>query len=206
MGLNKYLSLVPWKQKEATYWDCSCTSLTSREAFHLVAVIWFHAVQDCPLLCIVSLPFLCPSPRLNLPRTSKYLKFSYTTIMPTVSDLSVAADNHIPQRDRHIIWRVLLHQEPPLSLPDPLFDRSDGVLEEAPVWQHGSRGRRHANSGGGRGHSQLMRVGCVLGTCQVQNLSHRLYQLIGQSGRENSSPINPHSPHSYGWLIKWINQ
>lgn len=64
------------------------------------------------------------------------------------------------------------------------------------------RARRHAHSGS-RGHryphhGQLMRVGCVLGTCQVQNLSHRLYQLIGQSGRENSSPMNPKSPHSYG--------
>lgn len=66
------------------------------------------------------------------------------------------------------------------------------------------RARRHAHFGT-RGHhyphhAQLMRVGCVLGTCQVQNLSHRLYQLIGQSGREDSSPINPKSPHSYGWL------
>uniref|UniRef100_A0A3Q4B5E7 Uncharacterized protein n=1 Tax=Mola mola TaxID=94237 RepID=A0A3Q4B5E7_MOLML len=64
------------------------------------------------------------------------------------------------------------------------------------------RSRRHAHSGS-RGHhyqhhGQLMRVGCILGTCQVQNLSHRLYQLIGQSGREDSSPINPRSPHSYG--------
>ncbi|XP_054480594.1 protein ADM2a [Anoplopoma fimbria] len=65
------------------------------------------------------------------------------------------------------------------------------------------RARRYARSGS-RGvhhypqHAQLMRVGCVLGTCQVQNLSHRLYQLIGQSGREDSSPINPRSPHSYG--------
>ncbi|KAJ8006977.1 hypothetical protein DPEC_G00112790 [Dallia pectoralis] len=69
--------------------------------------------------------------------------------------------------------------------------------------QRGSRGRRNANSGvrGGQHHPhhpQLMRVGCVLGTCQVQNLSHRLYQLIGQSGREDTSPINPRSPHSYG--------
>ncbi|XP_041716102.2 protein ADM2 [Coregonus clupeaformis] len=64
----------------------------------------------------------------------------------------------------------------------------------------GSRGRRHAHSGlrGGPHRPQLMRVGCALGTCQVQNLSHRLYQLIGQSGREDSSPINPRSPHSYG--------
>lgn len=62
------------------------------------------------------------------------------------------------------------------------------------------RPRRHTHSRGSRGHHQnhLMRVGCVLGTCQVQNLSHRLYQLIGQSGREDSSPMNPHSPHSYG--------
>lgn len=65
------------------------------------------------------------------------------------------------------------------------------------------RARRQAHSGlrGGHHyphHAQLMRVGCVLGTCQVQNLSHRLYQLIGQSGREDSSPINPRSPHSYG--------
>ncbi|XP_018552686.1 protein ADM2a [Lates calcarifer] len=65
------------------------------------------------------------------------------------------------------------------------------------------RVRRHAHSGSRGGHhyphhAQLMRVGCVLGTCQVQNLSHRLYQLIGQSGREDSSPINPRSPHSYG--------
>uniref|UniRef100_A0A8C6TJ40 Adrenomedullin 2 n=1 Tax=Neogobius melanostomus TaxID=47308 RepID=A0A8C6TJ40_9GOBI len=61
------------------------------------------------------------------------------------------------------------------------------------------RWRRHLSSRKTHQHqAQLMRVGCVLGTCQVQNLSHRLYQLIGQSGREESSPINPKSPHSYG--------
>lgn len=66
------------------------------------------------------------------------------------------------------------------------------------------RSRRHLSSRGTHHYHhhqqnvQLMRVGCVLGTCQVQNLSHRLYQLIGQSGREDSSPINPKSPHSYG--------
>ncbi|XP_028441760.1 ADM2 [Perca flavescens] len=136
--------------------------------------------------------------RLSLPRTVKYPKSSNTAIMPIASDLSVAVDNHITEGDRHIIWRALLHKEPLPRLADPLPDQRDSVLWEAPVWQRGSRGRRHANSGGGRGHSHLMRVGCVLGTCQVQNLSHRLYQLIGQSGREDSSPINPHSPHSYG--------
>ncbi|XP_009473298.1 PREDICTED: ADM2, partial [Nipponia nippon] len=57
-------------------------------------------------------------------------------------------------------------------------------------------GRRHAS--GRLQHAQLLRVGCVLGTCQVQNLSHRLWQLMGQSGRQDSSPMNPNSPHSYG--------
>uniref|UniRef100_A0A3B3ZB76 Adrenomedullin 2b n=1 Tax=Periophthalmus magnuspinnatus TaxID=409849 RepID=A0A3B3ZB76_9GOBI len=61
------------------------------------------------------------------------------------------------------------------------------------------RSRRHLSTRGTpHHHAQLMRVGCKLGTCQVQNLSHRLYQLIGQRGREDSSPINPKSPHSYG--------
>uniref|UniRef100_A0A8B9M1V3 Adrenomedullin 2 n=1 Tax=Accipiter nisus TaxID=211598 RepID=A0A8B9M1V3_9AVES len=67
------------------------------------------------------------------------------------------------------------------------------------VLRHGSRhprGRRHAS--GRLQHTQLLRVGCVLGTCQVQNLSHRLWQLMGQSGRQDSSPMNPNSPHSYG--------
>ncbi|XP_077401325.1 protein ADM2-like [Vanacampus margaritifer] len=76
-------------------------------------------------------------------------------------------------------------------------------VERLGVHGRPARARRHAHPGS-RGthhyphHAQLMRVGCVLGTCQVQNLSHRLYQLIGQSGREDSSPINPRSPYSYG--------
>lgn len=84
-----------------------------------------------------------------------------------------------------------------------------------PVWTsqielRGPRVRRHAHSGSRKGHhypqhAQLMRVGCVLGTCQVQNLSHRLYQLVGQNGREDSSPINPRSPHSYGWHCWYPN-
>ena len=119
--------------------------------------------------------------------------------MSTASDLSVATEGAITQGDRRHMWRALMHKEPPPRLSDLLLlEQSDSVLQEASVWRRGTRGRRHANSGGGRGHSHLMRVGCVLGTCQVQNLSHRLYQLIGQSGREDSSPINPRSPHSYG--------
>ncbi|XP_071391496.1 protein ADM2 [Centroberyx affinis] len=136
--------------------------------------------------------------RLALPRTPRFPKSSPLIIMPTASGLPVALDNNITQGDRHIIWRALLHKEPPPRLSDQLLDQSDSAPGEGLAWQRGSRGRRHANGGGVRGHGQLMRVGCVLGTCQVQNLSHRLYQLIGQSGREDSSPINPRSPHSYG--------
>lgn len=136
--------------------------------------------------------------RFNSPKTCKHPKSSYTAIMPAVSDLSVVLDNHITQGDRHIIWKALLHKDPPPRLSELSLNEKDNVLQETPVWQRGSRSRRHANNGGGRGHGHLMRVGCVLGTCQVQNLSHRLYQLIGQSGREDSSPINPRSPHSYG--------
>uniref|UniRef100_A0A8C3SZ77 Adrenomedullin 2 n=1 Tax=Chelydra serpentina TaxID=8475 RepID=A0A8C3SZ77_CHESE len=58
------------------------------------------------------------------------------------------------------------------------------------------RAKRHAAPR--RHHAHLMRVGCSLGTCQVQNLGHRLWQLMGQSGRQDSSPMNPNSPHSYG--------
>lgn len=136
--------------------------------------------------------------RLALPRPTKYPKSSHTAITPTASDVPVAINNHLTQGDRHVVWRARLHKEPPSRLSDQLLDQSDGVPQEPPAWQRGSRGRRHANGSGGRSHGHLMRVGCVLGTCQVQNLSHRLYQLIGQSGREDSSPINPRSPHSYG--------
>ncbi|KAM4748934.1 protein ADM2 [Rhinophrynus dorsalis] len=49
-----------------------------------------------------------------------------------------------------------------------------------------------------RSHApKLMRVGCVLGTCQVQNLNYRLWQLMGQLGKEDS-PIQLSNPHSYG--------
>ncbi|CAN8210428.1 unnamed protein product [Coccothraustes coccothraustes] len=74
------------------------------------------------------------------------------------------------------VRRLILRRDP---RRDPRWDPRPG------------RERRHAGA-------HLMRVGCVLGTCQVQNLSHRLWQLRGQSGRRDSSPMNPNSPHSYG--------
>ncbi|TRY64663.1 hypothetical protein DNTS_028695, partial [Danionella cerebrum] len=96
--------------------------------------------------------------------------------------------------ERSILWRAILTRSPPLvPLHVTLEDSVKGF--ESPK----QRDRRHVHSRGHHNHhhGQLMRVGCVLGTCQVQNLSHRLYQLVGQSGREDS-PINPRSPHSYG--------
>ncbi|XP_039523987.1 LOW QUALITY PROTEIN: protein ADM2a [Pimephales promelas] len=99
--------------------------------------------------------------------------------------------------DRTILWRAILSRPPPpcpKRLPQPKAGESSQT-DESPR----QRERRNVHSRGHHNHhhGQLMRVGCVLGTCQVQNLSHRLYQLGGQSRREDS-PINPSNPRSYG--------
>ncbi|KAM4553850.1 protein ADM2 isoform 1-T2 [Fundulus diaphanus] len=159
------------------------------------------AVWLCSLLCLQPLQIQsrdlgAHGHRLSASRNHK--ESSYPSFPSTVSDLSAAISNQIPQEDTPNIWRAPPHRDPSSKFSDMLLHGSNNVLPEVPVRQRWSRGRRHANSGGARGHGHLMRVGCVLGTCQVQNLSHRLYQLVGQNGREDSSPINPRSPHSYG--------
>lgn len=122
-------------------------------------------------------------------------------ISPDITDRRVSID-------RTILWRAILSRPPPSALDNPteIHTRQPMGIESNEVGgvpqQRGSRGRRHVRSHHNHHHPQLMRVGCVLGTCQVQNLSHRLYQLSGQSGREDSSPINPRSPHSYGWALE----
>ncbi|KAI2665488.1 Protein ADM2 [Labeo rohita] len=101
--------------------------------------------------------------------------------------------DHVVSIDRTVLWRAILFKSPP---PDPTIEtEQSNETRESP--KH--RGRRNVHSKGHHNHhhAQLKRVGCLLGTCQVQNLSHRLSQLVRQSGRE-SAPINPHSPHSYG--------
>lgn len=118
--------------------------------------------------------------------------------MPAASDPPVVIYNHIAKGDARIIWAAWLRGEALLGSPDPPLGHGDRVLQDTLAWKRRSRGRRHTNGRGGRSHGHVMRVACVLGTCQVQNLSHRLYQLIGQNGKEDSSPMNPHSPHSYG--------
>ncbi|XP_054890245.1 uncharacterized protein adm2b [Poeciliopsis prolifica] len=129
---------------------------------------------------------------------SRIYKASYPNSPPGVSDLSAAISNQIPQENTQHTVRAPLHRDPSSKLSDMLLRRNNKTLPVEPVRSRGSRGRRHANSGSSRGHGHLMRVRCVLGTCQVQNLSHRLYQLIGQNGREDLSPINPRSPYSFG--------
>lgn len=132
----------------------------------------------------------CP-PRLNFPRKLWEVELGGDVALETVARSSVAVNEAV--RERRLVWRSLLYKEPPPRHACTLLSHNTS----GPAARR--RGRRHALFGTrGHGHSQLMRVGCVLGTCQVQNLSHRLYQLIGQSGREESSPVNPRSPHSYG--------
>ncbi|XP_062863907.1 protein ADM2a [Trichomycterus rosablanca] len=107
--------------------------------------------------------------------------------------------------DKTTLWRALLlrnptssFEKPPSTLDvSPSTSSADGEFVENP---RSPRRRRsaHTRNHHHNKHGQLMRVGCILGTCQVQNLSHRLYQLVGQTGREDSSPMNPNSPHSYG--------
>uniref|UniRef100_A0A8C9LAL8 Adrenomedullin 2 n=1 Tax=Pavo cristatus TaxID=9049 RepID=A0A8C9LAL8_PAVCR len=89
----------------------------------------------------------------------------------------------------------------PVQIPggsEPVQDQGRGWTSAGGGHRHppGQRGRRH--TGVRLHHAQPLRVGCVLGTCQVQNLSHRLWQLMGRPGRQDSSPMNPNSPHSYG--------
>ncbi|KAG7320459.1 hypothetical protein KOW79_016312 [Hemibagrus wyckioides] len=100
--------------------------------------------------------------------------------------------------DRTSLWRAILYKSPPTSSQESAnVLNPTGKSVESNL--RNPRGRRSAhNRGHHHQHGQLMRVGCVLGTCQVQKLSQRLYQLVGQTGREDSAPINPHSPHSYG--------
>ncbi|XP_006888168.1 PREDICTED: ADM2 [Elephantulus edwardii] len=48
-----------------------------------------------------------------------------------------------------------------------------------------------------RPRDRLLRVGCLLATCQVQNLGHRLWRLR-QASRLDPVPVDPGNPHSYG--------
>ncbi|XP_047246483.1 protein ADM2a [Girardinichthys multiradiatus] len=72
------------------------------------------------------------------------------------------------------------------------------VTEAFQIKRRAKRSRGHSR--GGKNHSQhaQLKRGCALGTCHMQNFSHRLYQLIGKNGKKDSSPVDTRSPHSYG--------
>ncbi|KAL4659528.1 ADM2-like [Arapaima gigas] len=132
------------------------------------------------------------STRLNFLKSQTEVEETGTLKPGTVSRTQLTPD--VTLEAKRALWRSLLIRGPPPRHARAAPLRGEGTLHQrlrAARYAHtGSRAHQH--------HAQLMRVGCVLGTCQVQNLSHRLYQLMGQSGREDSSPMNPRSPHSYG--------
>ncbi|XP_030628048.1 protein ADM2a [Chanos chanos] len=159
-------------------------------------------------ISLFSLPQLLALPvGSRLERTRSELMKRFHQLESNVADTKIASS--MAPLDSTALWRALLIKHPPSSNLGATHDSATltqvagaSALELGETRHKRSRGRRHVHAGSRahhhQHHAQLMRVGCVLGTCQVQNLSHRLYQLIGQSGREDSSPINPRSPHSYG--------
>ncbi|CAD7676979.1 unnamed protein product [Nyctereutes procyonoides] len=94
--------------------------------------------------------------------------------------------------------------KPPSPVPQPVDWKLQQALQpprrasRAPATGQPLRDGAHRRRGPHRSRAQLLRVGCVLGTCQVQNLSHRLWQLVGSAGPRNAAPVDPSSPYSYG--------
>ncbi|XP_061420394.1 pro-adrenomedullin-like isoform X2 [Lethenteron reissneri] len=57
-----------------------------------------------------------------------------------------------------------------------------------------TRAKRYAHAH----HSKSMRAGCSLGTCQVVNLSHRLYRLLGKIDKDDAAGNTTWNPNSFG--------
>ncbi|CAN9508083.1 unnamed protein product [Ophioblennius macclurei] len=159
-------------------------------------------------ISLLALQRLQAAPAQERPRNRLDLLYKLDGKSGDISDSPGSQTNSTvspPTPSQSAKWPLGLLRHPPATgarptSPGLAWARPD---EAARMERRTARARRYAHTGSRGGHhyphhAQLMRVGCVLGTCQVQNLSHRLYQLIGQSGREDSSPINPKSPHSYG--------
>ncbi|KAM9169786.1 protein ADM2 [Pangshura tecta] len=146
-------------------------------------------------LCLLQLPAALPLPverTLWLPKHRE---------PPDRRAAALLGNRPLKRRTVELLWagtaRAQLDWEQPAGTPASLLQPLPGPKGRARRALTGPRrAKRHAAAR--RHHAQLMRVGCVLGTCQVQNLGHRLWQLMGQSGRQDSSPMNPNSPHSYG--------
>ncbi|KAM7022744.1 protein ADM2 [Passerculus sandwichensis] len=145
-------------------------------------------------LCLLELPHgRALPPRRALPARSPPERIPALPGAPPAPQ-PAGTPRHRAPVPRHGPWAAPRHRPPAprhgrrLVLRHPRWDPRHDPPRRDP---RAGRGRRHAGA-------HLVRVGCVLGTCQVQNLSHRLWQLRARSGRRDSSPMNPNSPHSYG--------
>ncbi|XP_049740747.1 protein ADM2 [Elephas maximus indicus] len=90
-----------------------------------------------------------------------------------------------------VVWK-------PHQAPQPQKGTSLAPAVSQPLQNYGRRHSGSRHPGPRRPRAQLLRVGCMLGTCQVQNLSHRLWQIVEQAGQRDLAPVDPRSPHSYG--------
>ncbi|XP_036904816.1 protein ADM2 [Sturnira hondurensis] len=90
-----------------------------------------------------------------------------------------------------------LGRRPETGKPHQALQPQRGASLCPAVGQPLRKGRRRS-SGPPRPRAPLLRVGCMLGTCQVQNLSHRLWQLIAAASPRDPAPMDPRSPRSYG--------
>ncbi|XP_060759522.1 protein ADM2a [Neoarius graeffei] len=124
-----------------------------------------------------------------------------STVFPDSDSSSEPTNAPAVALDRTSLWRALLYKNPPPSSQESKRDLNpfvSSVERGSESNQRSPRNRRSTHTRGHHQHAQLMRVGCVLSTCQVQKINHRFHQLFGQTGREEKAPVNPQSPHSYG--------
>ncbi|KAM5170042.1 protein ADM2 [Mantella aurantiaca] len=107
-----------------------------------------------------------------------------TYSMPSRHLLLLPTPREPHEREKHLT-------EVPATTQPPFFPAITDLREHLQSLRRKRRRARRLH------HPKLMRVGCSLGTCQVQNLNHRLWQLMGQMGKEES-PIQLSNPHSFG--------
>lgn len=189
------------------YWNPALTCEINKQFLglsltdHLCRKLWWYFEAEDSLTAI--LWHICSSLH-SLEIINELMDQSYDEAFTSVSEDAPASKlNQFPERlpgvkSQQTSTRVKTVLP---SLTWALPSNAPKKVRRARNTHTGARGGHHHHHHHPH-HGQLMRVGCVLGTCQVQNLSHRLYQLIGQSGREDSSPINPRSPHSFGWMCR----
>ncbi|KAM6216524.1 protein ADM2 [Rhynchocyon petersi] len=95
-----------------------------------------------------------------------------------------------PQHPAPRIWKLQKGLQPQKSA-------SRTPARTQSLQDHGHRCSDPHHAGACRPQARLLRVGCMLGTCQVHHLSHRLWRLR-QASQLDLAPLDPNSPHSYG--------